>query len=177
LIDLGRSRAFQRSIVAIYWAAIPFLVLGAAGAAMLEGMPGHWGLAAGLAFGAGLLGWRLWLYRRALGVAGPAPPMRRLLLVWTPLGLLALVGAVMILIGLTWMSAPLWLRSQTAFWDAIDGSMFVLVAVVAGAVLIVTGALMTIPLFRALAKHRPVEIETVAGVFGDDPGTQAGPPA
>lgn len=177
MIDLGRSRPFQRLIIAIYWVAIPVLVLGAASVSQLDRLPGRWSIATGLCLGAMLLCWRLWLYRRALGVGGAAPPLRRLLLVWAPLAVLAFAGFAVVLVGFMVFAIPFLVMSEPKFGVATYGWSNWCVIAVFALVVVAFGAGLMSPLVLMLRKCRPSAIEPEAPPADDDQASQDASPA
>lgn len=154
-------KAFRGSVVAIYWIALPLAVMMTLGAMINAGThprnPQGWLLAAALVAVTLLIAWRLWLNRRALGRVGPVPPPRRLLTVFLPLGLLALVGLSVLALGLLWLVLAGWLllapeESTAGFRHLVMGASF---ATGGGAALTFLGAALTWPLVRLL-RPRPV---------------------
>lgn len=146
--------------MAIYWVALPLAVMMTLGAVISAGLDPRtvrgWLLAAVLAAMTLLIAWRLWLNRRALGRVGPVPSPRRLLTVFLPLGLLALVGLSVLALGLLWLAVAGWLllapeETTAGFRHLVMGAGF---AMGGGAVLTLTGAAMTLPLVQRL-RARP----------------------
>jgi predicted permease len=167
LIDLGRSRLFQQTIVGIYWIVLPLLLVVAVGAALSPEMPGRWLVAVGLLVGSAFTGWRLWLYRRALGVATAAPPARLIAFVWLPLGLLAFAGFIIILTGLVWIAVPLMLMSDPVANNALGGWGGGGMIASLGVIVIAIGIGLTAPFVLALRRKRAAQLR-VAGSPADD---------
>ncbi len=154
-------KAFRGSVVTIYWVALPLAAMLTLGALISAGTqpqsPRSWLPAAALVTMTLLIAWRLWLNRRALGRVGPVPPTRRLLTVFLPLGLLALLGLSVLALGLLWLAVAGWLllapeESTAGFRHLVMGAGL---AMGGGAALTFLGAALTWPLIRLL-KTRPV---------------------
>jgi hypothetical protein len=151
--------AFRTAVVAIYWIALPFALLVCAGwlfsALASPSSMRLWMMTAGAAAFSGLIGWRLWLNNRALGRGGPMPPARRLLLVFLPLGMLALVGFAVAALGLAWLVAGIWIlfapeAATSGFRDLVSGPAL---PIGGGAVLILIGGALIAPMaFRLRAR-------------------------
>jgi hypothetical protein len=153
--------------VVIYWIALPLTLLGAVSGfvSLIFGFgrtstPDYQlPMTLGCTVLAGLLVWRLWLNSRALGWAGPVPRPRRVLLVWAPLSLLALIGLLVLALGLIWLViASLLLlapeNSTLAFRQLVMGFG---IALGGGAVMSVIGAALMFPLVRLIrTRPRPV---------------------
>ena len=155
---------FRRAVVAFYWIALPFALLICAGwliGAVMDPAAGQsWVMAAGAAAFSGLIAWRLWLNSRSLGRGGPMPPLRRLLLVFLPLALLALAGIGVAAMGVAWLVLGLWILSAPAaatsgFRDLVSGPAL---PIGGGALLILAGAALVLPLvLRLRTRPQPVD--------------------
>jgi hypothetical protein len=175
LIDLGRSRPFQQSIVAIYWVALPLFLLSGIGIALSE-LRGRWSMAAGLIVGAAFIGWRLWLYRRALGVATDVPPAHRVGLVWLPLGLLAFAGFSIAMTGLMFLAMPWFLISDGVAKAALGGRAGTLLISGFGLIPVAIGVGLIAPFVLALKRQRAAR-EVLEAFEDEDPQGQGAPPA
>jgi len=100
----------------------------------------------------GLVAWRLWLNKRSLGEGGPFPGPGTLLRVFLPLGVIALVGLLIVAVGITmivvWSSVTLGEAPGVAVYEAPELSYFGLIG---GAALLV-GTGMCWPMFRRLVR-------------------------
>ena len=141
---MGRA-LFRKAVVVFYWSVLPLVLLGGLGgvfaAVVNPANPRPWVSTAGAAAFAGLIGWRLWLNSRAVGWGGPMPSARRLLLVFAPLAGVALIGVVVMVLGLAWLAAGLWYADRGAEDAAIGALIGGVLALAGGAALIVPLAL------------------------------------
>lgn len=153
-------RLFRGGVVIIYWIALPFAVLGALsgllGIMLPDGQGGAWQMqiTAASALLTLLLGWRLWLNTRALGWNGGLPRGKRLLVIWIPFAILAVVGLCLIGIGAIWIAVPHLLPEGEA-----DRNVYLLATAAGGGVALV-GALMFWPLVRLLRRKPTPEVST-----------------
>ena len=154
---------FRRGVVVFYWIALPLALLLCAGwllsAGAGAGAPR--GNALMMAGGAGavavLIGWRLWLNSRALGRTVALPSTRQLVLVVLPFALLALAGVGLAALGLTWFSLGVWLLfgselATSGYRDLVSGAG---VPIGGGALMVLIGGGMIVPLVRSLGTRRP----------------------
>lgn len=148
-----------------YWIALPFALLVCVGwlmTAATDPSDGRsWAMGGGAATFAGLIGWRLWLNSRALGRGGGVPPARRLLLVFLPLGVLALVGFGVAAMGLAWLAAGLWMllapeAGLSGMRDLISGPAL---PIGGGLLLMLIGGGLVAPLVLRL-RTRPAAIDS-----------------
>lgn len=139
-------RLFRRFVVIVYWAALPLCLLVAV-AALFNAPAPNWPLAAAAAAFALLVMWRLRLNRLALGHSAAVPGAGRLVRVFLPLGVLALLGVLAILLGLAWiviaivmardpsmMIAPELAQASTVYPWLLGGSGVILVGIGAAVV-------------------------------------------
>ncbi|RZJ81496.1 MAG: hypothetical protein EON88_31005 [Brevundimonas sp.] len=156
MIDLRRSRLFKRLVVAVYWVAVAVCLLGALGAFISPATPNvRWSAGFAFALAGGVFVWRLWLYRRALGLTAGFPDPLRLSLVWIPLAFLALGGCMVALLGMTWIAIGLWLAAGGA-----PEGMIPLATSAMGLVALPLGGLMCWPLARLVRRRRMTSQET-----------------
>ena len=166
-MKLLSSRAFRKSLVAIYWIALPLCLLtfvASFATFSLDGYAPSWRLMAGSAALAAFIGWRLRLNARALGLVGDMPPRRRLLRVFLPLALLSLVGLAVILLGIAWTGLGLWLAFQPGALDSrlfhpegvMDGRLSSFLLAAFGLLTLVVGVAFNLPLLRIL-NRKPAE--------------------
>lgn len=157
---------FRKSVVVIYWAALPLALLVCAGwligALMDPSSARSWIMAAASAAFAGLIGWRLWLNSRSEGWGGPMPPPRRLLLVFAPLAILALAGigvaaagVVLLAFGIGLLTSPD--QAGAGFGALAQGASLYLGG---GVLVVLIGAALTLPLLRRL-RRRPAAADSV----------------
>lgn len=156
---------FRKSVVVFYWIALPLALLVCTGwliGAVLDPSDGNaWMMSAGAGVFAGAIGWRLWLNSRSLGRVGPVPPTRRLLLVVLPLVVLAMAGLGCAALGIAWLGIGAWLllapdAATSGFRDLVTGAAL---PIGGGALMIVVGAAMVVPLLRCL-KARPAPADS-----------------
>ncbi|WP_428149453.1 hypothetical protein [Brevundimonas sp.] len=146
-----RSRSFRRALTVIYWIALPLVLL----SMVVMFLPGvqtagapPWLYAIGSSAFAALIGWRLWLNSRALGDA-PSSSLERLLIL-VLLGLLALAGLAVALLGAAWIGIGIWLTvqpptgAQVDFWPIGTG--------VIGLGTVALGFALTFPFIRAVRR-------------------------
>ncbi len=149
---LARSRLFRGSLVAVYGVGLVLCLLVVAGAVAMPRTPSRWAVAAAFAAASAVIVWRLWLYRRTY-VTGGRPPVRRLLLVFLPLSLLAVVGLLLTLGGLVYVIISLTLAGGPGFRETFGDSERTAMGVFGGVVAVIGGLFMT-PLILALRGRR-----------------------
>ncbi len=152
---LGRSGLFRGSLVAAYGIGLLLCLLTVAGALAMPKMPSRWPVVAAFAVASAVIIWRLWLYRRTY-ITGGRPPVRRLLLVFLPRSLLALVGLVLALGGLGYVFISLFVVGGSEFEGSVDAPFRAMMSVIGG-VMVVVGGLFITPLVLALRGRRPAE--------------------
>jgi len=149
---------FRKAVVAVYWLALPISLLVCAGwligAVMNPSDLRSWMMAAGAGVFCGVVAWRLWLNSQALGWAGATPGHRRLLLVVLPFLILALAGVAVATLGVVWLAAGIWLvtgsePATSGYRDLVSGPTL---PIVGGALLILVGAALGVPLLRSLRR-------------------------
>lgn len=172
-MKLLSSRAFRKSLVVIYWIALPLcLLVFVASFATFNSTGGYapsWRMMAGSAALAALIGWRLRLNARALRLVGDMPPPRRLLRVFLPLALLSFVGLAVILLGIAWTGLGLWMAFQPGALDSrlfypggmIDGRLSGFLLASLGLLTLVVGLALNLPLLRIL-NRKPAETPSPA---------------
>lgn len=147
-------------MVVIYWIALPLCVLAFVASFATVSPEGRyapsWTIAPVAAALAGVIGWRLWLYRRALGAAGPLPSGPRVLSAFLPRILLAVLGVVVILLGLAWTGFGLWLALDPPSIAQSGDRLFNLAIAGGGLLTLGLGAALNWPLLRLLTR-RPAE--------------------
>jgi len=161
------KRMFGRVVIAVYWLALPLCLLVFVGSFASVSPTGTyqpiWMSAAGSAGLALLIGWRLWLNTRALGHGGPLPSLRKLVFVFLPLVLLALVCAGVALLGLVWLGLGLWLAVQPGAPDSaliytagiMDGRVTGGLMAGLGVLVLLAGMALNLPILRLLTRRQP----------------------
>lgn len=159
MTSFTRSRSFRRGLTVIYWIALPLVLLAAIGAVLpgneYQGWLPSWVYAAGFVAFAALICWRLWLNSRTLGYATPSAG--RFLRVILPLGLLAIAGLVIALVGAVCIGLGVWLTVDPQL-DQPPGFWAIGTAVI-GVFAVAFGLLLTIPFFRAMRRKPSKEPE------------------
>ncbi|WP_298161502.1 hypothetical protein [Brevundimonas sp.] len=155
-----RSRSFKRVLTVIYWIALPLVLLAMVGSVLpgnqYEGPLPSWVYALGFAAFAALIGWRLWLNSRALGYATPSAG--RVLRVIAPLGLLAIAGLVVALLGAAWIGIGLWLTFDP---EAGPAGPWPLGTAIVGFLSLIFGLALTLPFIRVVRRAPPEEADIV----------------
>ncbi|PZN97794.1 MAG: hypothetical protein DCF29_21980 [Alphaproteobacteria bacterium] len=117
------TRPFRRFVVIIYWVVLPLCLAALAVSFVTVSEDGQyqpeWRLALGAALMALLVGWRLKLNSRALGAGTRFPSAGRVMTVFAPLGALAALGWLLILLGVAWVGLGIWVLSDLNNADAL----------------------------------------------------------
>ena len=166
---LARSRLFRGALVTVYGVGLVLCLLAVVGVVATPLMPSSWPVAAAFAATAAMIGWRLWLYRRTY-ITGGRPSTRRLLLIFLPRTLLALVGLVLAMGGLGYVLISLFVVGGPGTEGSVDGPIRTVMTVIGG-VLIILGGLFITPLVLALKGRRSPEADTETP-SGDTPSSQ-----
>lgn len=159
MTSFTRSRSFKRVLTVIYWIALPLVLLAMVGSVLPGGqyagpLP-SWVYALGFAAFAALIGWRLWLNSRALGDATPSTG--RLLRVVLPLGLLAVAGLIIVLLGVTWIAIGIWLTVDP---EAGPAGPWPLGTAIFGFLTLIFGLALTLPFIRVVRRAPPEKTDT-----------------
>jgi hypothetical protein len=152
---LARSRLFRSSLVTVYGVGLVLCLLAVASAIAMPLMPSRWLVATAFAAASAVIAWRLWLYRRTY-ITGGRPSTRRLLLVFLPRTLLALVGLVLAMGGLGYVLISLFVAGGPGTEGSVDGPIRTVMSVIGG-VMIILGGLFITPLVLALQGRRSPE--------------------
>ncbi|WP_396595133.1 hypothetical protein [Brevundimonas sp. R86498] len=149
---LRARRTLSRVVVVIYSLVLPVALLSIGGAIYtlrVSDQPWHqWAWIFGSAGVALVLGWRLWLNARALGWTAPQLGIKRILIVWTPLVLLALLGLLLIACGALWIAVPHFVADKASA-DAIATPI-----TIAGIIAVFIGGLLCGPAVLVLRRRR-----------------------
>ena len=156
MTSFTRSRSFKRVLTVIYWIALPLVLLAMVGSVLPGGQYAgpfpSWVYALGFAAFAALIGWMLWLNSRALGYATPSAS--RFLRVIVPLGLLAVAGLVIVLLGATWIAIGIWLTVDP---EAGPAGPWPLGTALIGLLTLIFGLALTLPFMRVV-RRKPRQI-------------------
>ncbi|QTC92079.1 hypothetical protein [Brevundimonas goettingensis] len=149
---MARSQLFRSSLVTVYGIGLVLCLLTIAGAVAMPRAPSRWAVVAAFTAAAAVIVWRLWLYRRTY-VTGGRPPARRLLLVFLPRAVLAVVGLVLALAGVGYIIISFALVRAPGFQETESGSTQTMMCVIGGVLALVGGLFLT-PLILALRGRR-----------------------
>jgi len=139
------------------------LLVGVAGADAEGQHQLNWGLILGSLLAMAVLVWRLRLNRRALGNPAAIPTVWRLLLVFIPLGVVAVAGVLVAATGAVWFALGIWLivdpqNGQSLLYmpagtiDArISGGLLVFI----GLVCVAIGAVLSLFFLRLFRRRTP----------------------
>lgn len=166
---MGRkfSRLFRRFAMVVYGLTLPLCLLvlfvGVAGGDAQGQHQLNWGLILGSVLAMAVLFWRLRLNRRALGDPAVMPTLRRLLLVFIPLGIVAVAGVLMAATGLIWAALGIWLvvdpqNGQSLLYmpaGVIDARITGVVLVFIGLVCVAIGAVLSLFFLRLFRRKTP----------------------
>jgi hypothetical protein len=118
------TRPFRRFVVIVYWIVLPLCLAALAVSFVTVNADGQyqpeWRLALGAALMALLVGWRLRLNSRALGGPFRFPSAGRVARVFIPLGLLAALGWLFILLGVAWIGLGIWMFSDAGVAETLS---------------------------------------------------------
>lgn len=166
---MGRkfSRLFRRFAMVVYGLTLPLCLLvlfvGVAGGDAEGQHQLNWGLILGSILAMAVLVWRLRLNRRALGDPAAVPTVRRLLLVFMPLGIVAVAGVLVAATGVVWVALGIWLVADPQNGQSLlympavtfDARISGLVLVFIGLVCVAIGALLSLFFLRLFRRRKP----------------------
>ncbi len=160
-------KLFRRFAMVVYGLTLPLCLLvlfvGVAGDDAQGRHQLNWGMILGSVLAMAVLVWRLHLNRRALGGPAAIPTLRRLLLVFVPLGIVAVAGVLMAAIGLVWTALGIWMvvdpqNAQSLLYmpaGPLDVRISGVVLVFIGLVCVAIGAVLSLFFLRLFRRKTP----------------------